>query len=424
MGTRGSVMFSTDPSPTAHRIRVIAIAVLGLTTTFALLFLSLNPAVEAGARPTPDDVAAARDVWQQLTDRTDEDEPRRVRVDNAAIRGVSALASDATGSARFDGGIEGGVLSGTMSLALPAGLWINASVTATGEHVRFPDYSLKIGRVRFPEFAGRWAAEFGRWVLRWKGVDIPPLDTMVRRMDVGPNAVLAELAIPHDRGAMRGLIAASGASVDEALLRDIYCRIASDRSKSSAPDLSALVRNTFDRSHATASAEYSRAAFVALSLLVVGDTAESLSPQAAAVRKDCPRPSEPVLLQGRADLAMHWTLSAGLTAVLGQEAASSLGEWKELNDSLADGSGFSFVDLAADRAGMKAALRALDDSTLSGEMSKLSRATEDELLPRALLETPEGLTDAAFIDRFGALDNARYLRAVASIDRVLAQKDR
>src|SRR5690606_24469636 len=142
------------------------------------------------------------------------------------------------------------------------------------------------------------------------------------------------LALPNNSGMVGGLISASGTSLDNPLVGAIYCRMASAQRTDPARTLPELVRRAFDKAHAAESEAYSRAALVALSLFVVGDQAESLAPKAAALTKACPRPGDAVLLQQREDLAKHWAFSAGLTAVLGGEASASLGEWKELHDSL------------------------------------------------------------------------------------------
>ena len=79
------------------------------------LFVSFEPAVESPERPTARDIAAARAAWEQLKATKGATAAKRIRVDNAAIRGIAALASDATGYARFEGGIRRGVLSGKAS---------------------------------------------------------------------------------------------------------------------------------------------------------------------------------------------------------------------------------------------------------------------------------------------------------------------
>ena len=412
-------MTARSPSPWFRRIRRLAIAVLLPAALIAVLFIGISPAVEPYPRPTAQDVAAAREIWSQLK-ATKNPGSKPIRIDNTAIRSLSALASDATGMARFAGRVDGGVLDGKASISLPLGLWVNAGVSVTGRHSGFPVYRLKVGRVSFPPLIGRWFAEFGRWVLRLNGADIPPLDAMVRRVSINEHDVLAELALPDKTGVVGGLISAGGKSLDDPLVSAIYCRIANAQQAAPVRTLPELIGRAFDNAPANESVEYSRAALVALSLFVVGERAESLAPKAVILAKACPRPGRAVRLQQREDLAMHWAFSAGLTAVLGGEASASLGEWKELHDSLPDGSGFSFVDLAADRSGMQIALRALDPITAGRTIAELRQATEEDLLPQGLLHNPEGLSDASFIDRYGGLDRERYRQAVVSIDRALA----
>ena len=73
---------------------------------------------------------------------------------------------------------------------------------------------------------------------------------------------------------------------------------------------------------------------------------------------------------------------------------------------------------------MRTALRALDPDTAESTATELSRATEDDLLPQTLLRAPEGLPEAAFVDRFGSLDQENYRRAIAAIDQALARESR
>ncbi|MGZ0654294.1 hypothetical protein ACWPKO_18320 [Coraliomargarita sp. W4R53] len=93
-------------------------------------------------------------------------------------------------------------------------------------------------------------------------------------------------------------------------------------------------------------------------------------------------------LQGRHDLALHFALSAGYCESLGSEWAKSLGILKENMDARRGGSGFSFVDLAADFAGVEFALR-LQDGRL--DLKDLSQIQINDLLPNL-----EGLEEGIF----------------------------
>ncbi|HEY6815780.1 MAG TPA: hypothetical protein VI168_09600, partial [Croceibacterium sp.] len=265
----------TDPRPTKLRryARRAALALAMLMAGFAALFVSLDPTVAAPSRPTSRDIAAARAVWQQLALARGADVGRRVRVDDTAMGSIAALANDATGLARFDGGIARGVLLGEASVPLPAGLWINVSASAAGEHVGFPEVSLKVGRVRFPLVVGRWAADLLRARLEREGVPLPPLDQMIRRVEIDRREVIADLVLPQESGLVRGLISARAPRLDEPLVGRIYCRIAAAQRTAPVRDLPGVVALAFDPTHAVAGEDFNRAAFVALAFAVVGEKA-------------------------------------------------------------------------------------------------------------------------------------------------------
>ncbi len=74
----------------------------------------------------------------------------------------------------------------------------------------------------------------------------------------------------------------------------------------------------------------------------------------------CPDNPGNVKLAGRSDLRKHFIVSAALQLLSDSGLGNAVGEFKELLDSIRGGSGFSFVDLAADRAGVRFAEMALD----------------------------------------------------------------
>ena len=90
---------------------------------------------------------------------------------------------------------------------------------------------------------------------------------------------------------------------------------------------------------------------------------------------------------GRKDLAQHFFLSAYLTTIAGRKAAEAAGLGKELLDAQG-GSGFSYVDLAADLAGIAFAERVLADRRAIGLLAKQFRVTD--YMP-SIDALPEGL---------------------------------
>lgn len=278
---------------------------------------------------------------------------------------------------------------------------------------------MRAGRLKLPVWAGRWVAEVGRWVVRWKGAPLPPLDRLVRKVAIDRQELVAELDLPKRSGLVDGIMRAQGAQVGARLVARIYCSIAGLQRRSPVAGLAPQIRRAFEGSAAPDAESYNRAAFVALALFVVGRRAEFLAPAALGRTRACGRPAEPILLSNRPDLAKHWTLSAALGATLGDGAAAALGEWKELSDSLPSGSGFSFMDLAADRSGLHAARRAIEPRSAAAAARELATVTEEQLFPIAFLAAQEGLSERQFITRYGSVDAAEYRATVQWIDREL-----
>jgi uncharacterized protein YfiM (DUF2279 family) len=336
------------------------------------------------------------------------------------LDGVAALTSH-IGRARTDANVSAGVLTVNASYPLAGGWWLNTSATVSGKHRGFPDLKLRAGRISLPQIAGKWAAELGRRIAQAKGVRLPPLDEMVTELSVEQEELVAAIRLP-DQGAMfDALIAAGGTGTNNRLVNEIYCHLAASQRGDPVTQLPLLVRRAFGGAPGRQAETYNRAAFVALALYVVGKRAYPLASSTEQAVKSCGKPAVSISLHDRSDLAKHWTLSAALQAVLGNDSATAFGEWKELADSLPSGSGFSFIDLAADRSGLRVARLGVDERSADAIARRLASATEDDLLPKQLLRAEEGLAEAAFVHRFGTIKAENYKAAVVWIDRELSR---
>lgn len=121
-------------------------------------------------------------------------------------------------------------------------------------------------------------------------------------------------------------------------------------------------------------------------------------------------------LRGREDLARHFAISAGITALSDSRLSDAAGLFKELKDSQG-GSGFSFADLAADRAGTRLAELALNpDFSLQAQQILMSTKSESVFMPD-IRQLPEGLQEREFTDFYQDLDNHAYRDLRAEIER-------
>jgi hypothetical protein len=122
-------------------------------------------------------------------------------------------------------------------------------------------------------------------------------------------------------------------------------------------------------------------------------------------------------MRRRNDLAKHFFVSMHLAALAGSEAARTAGLVKEMADAQG-GSGFSFRDLMADRAGVMFA-----GALLSGRLSLddvASRFTVEAFLP-PLDSLREEMDAEAFKKSFGGLTDPRFMAEVSLIDgRILS----
>ncbi len=122
-------------------------------------------------------------------------------------------------------------------------------------------------------------------------------------------------------------------------------------------------------------------------------------------------------LRNRVDLMQHFSVSAFLAAATGDALALATGLFKEVSDAKG-GSGFSFADLAADRAGVQfGTIAVASESSAQFLQRKMSIIIdEDDYMPD-INNLPEGLHQASFKRRFGTTESARYKKMQHELDR-------
>jgi hypothetical protein len=96
-----------------------------------------------------------------------------------------------------------------------------------------------------------------------------------------------------------------------------------------------------------------------------------------------------------------------------------VGLYKEVADSRG-GSGFSFNDLAADRAGRRLGESAEHPAKALVLQRRVSASAEERLLMPEVADLPESLSERDFIARFGGVNGPGYNRLVAEIDTRIA----
>jgi hypothetical protein len=124
----------------------------------------------------------------------------------------------------------------------------------------------------------------------------------------------------------------------------------------------------------------------------------------------------PVYVYKRIDIAQHFMASAAISAAGNRHFADEAGTEKELNDAKG-GSGFSFIDLAADRAGLRfgeiAVSNAENARKLQLEMAKID---DYKAFMPDVTDLPEKMDAQTFKRKFTSLDSPETQALIAQID--------
>jgi len=125
----------------------------------------------------------------------------------------------------------------------------------------------------------------------------------------------------------------------------------------------------------------------------------------------------PAFLYKRVDLAQHFIGSASLAASIDGQVATVLGEEKELNDALKGGSGFSFIDLTADKAGTRFGEAAIASPETARKLQKAMSVVQDyrDFMPDPT-DLPEHMNEEEFKQRYQSTQSEAYQQLSKQID--------
>ncbi|TXJ02222.1 MAG: hypothetical protein E6Q31_02545 [Aquabacterium sp.] len=324
----------------------------------------------------------------------------------------------------------------------PLGAWLNVRVRLQAPPSGPPVLqAVQVGDLSVPPWLARWTAER---LARTRGMDQLAMLALaaIERVRLSPTQVSTTVRWRPELSAQASALLVPPDMV-EALSRYHHqlARLLSEPLQSDDPHraprwdrplstlLPALMATAQQTSLASAlsastphlqdtAARENRAVLVVLGLYVNRVSLATLVPAA----RDWPAlPTRPLTLQGREDLAQHYLTSAALATDLGGRLSDLIGTYKELLDAAPQGrgSGFSFNDLAADKAGVRLGrLAAHDPLTLQSRLA--SAQSESDLLP-TVSDLPEFLTAAQLQQRYGGIDAPAYQALMRDIDQRIAQ---
>lgn len=409
--------------PPRHRWLKASIAVLGFLALLFFLATSSDPWVPDNRAATAEQVELGRETFLAARASREAGKPVPLQLGKAKLEALSAMATQGLAPNRLSVKVEDKALIVTASRPF-LGRWINLRAVTIGRSKGFPDFRVTVGAIPIPSWLLKQVLGVGRRILVQRGIELPQLDELIASTSISKGTVVARVMLPA-AGLMRQAVNNGAPVIDAGEVARIYCRLAADQNSDPDPLFAHQLRRALEQSNGTR--EGNGAALVALAMLTVNKQAGDLVGDAAEKAKDCVAPKGQLTLQGRTDSPKHWALSAALEVTTGSSFTAAMGEWKEQSDSLAknpflarnDRSGFSFVDLATDRAGAFIARKLLDPTRFEETRRKLLKADDEMLLPDAALSLTDGISDAEFAAQYGDTEDHRFDAKVASIDAML-----
>ncbi len=179
--------------------------------------------------------------------------------------------------------------------------------------------------------------------------------------------------------------------------------------------LQPLFLAAYQRSTLENAIEENRALIIAVSSYVNKEELKPYLPISMTIAKHYP-----VFLYQRIDMAKHFVASAALAAAGASALAQMLGQEKELSDAQ-NGSGFSFIDLAGDRAGLKFGKTATASDKSARKLQKAMHDIKDyhAFMPE-VRDLPEKMGSADFKRKFGSIYSPSYQNMLKTIDQRIA----
>lgn len=411
------------------------LAVFAVMAFVAILFLlEPDPSLPEMAAPSPEDIAETRAFVTEVRAVAEGGSVAPIEVTEARAAAVLRVGTRFFPGARGAVGIEDGrvAMAGAIPVTVP-GLgtrWFNGTADAPPFEGRARLDRVTVGGVPLPPDLVVELARVVANVVTGNGAGDIFLNS-ARRLDVTSDALSIALSLDDadKRGFMRGLFGTMrGADMPETELIDSYytaLRAAIDDGTLPAegsylPHLRFVLERVHAESTDTTLANEYTAGVFALSkacgardfMLVVGRLAADPLDAFGDWNRDCLE----VTFNGRIDSRRHFTTAAAIQAASNRGVSVSIGEFKELHDSIGwERGGFDFTDIGANQSGIR-----LSNLVMGGTRADLRRTLDlmqdegDVLIGFA--DVPPIMLRGEFEARFGTIDSPEYRAMITDIE--------
>jgi hypothetical protein len=398
-----------------------------------LLAIERKPLVTETDQQAFDGVGSASEILRRFDPRSLSSETTtKVSVSDAEIsHAIGAVLSRlGTGRGRVQTAEDGVVFQGTAVLPIPEtflGRYLNVEARIAPSDTGLDVSRLSVGSISVPGWVIKPVTIylFDWFMGKGKG---EPTYSSIRSVEVRGDVITVGVQPPAGLVADVKEAAGKALKLDNAqAIRSYYLTLVdTSLSQSAAPVslatyLGPLFAVAQERSQSGDAVEENRALILALAMYFGDSRFQALlSNVKTSDVSDGGFDVAKVKLERRHDWVQHFTTTAAIQVAAGSSVSSLIGEAKEVTDT--DGpSGFSFTDLAADRAGVRFAevATASDASARALQSALAAGAKETDFFPR-VGDLPEGLSEEDFKTRYGDVDSPAYEAVVKKIDARIA----
>lgn len=413
-------------------LRLLILATIACAGVY-ILITEPDPVLPAMPPPDGQDVAEVREVVHQIRAVTEgRAENREVRMQVGDIAAGMRLGARFLPGLRAESRIDQGAVAGQVAIPVPwigGARWLNLSATIPPFERRIAPSALSAGPVSLPPAVSvEVARRLANLVLGRQAGDTILASAEAMRIE-GDTLVFTLQLSAEGRGEVaRGVFGALRGSDMPApeRIEAAHTRIREALDAGILPDEGSFLPHllfTLDLARQGATDEtladdytaaifgLARACGAVNFRLIVGRFAGGTDGDKDRWRKSCDR----VTFGGRVDAKRHFVVAAAIQAASNRGFAVSVGEFKELHDTIDGGSGFDFSDLAANNSGIR-----LSDRMMAAPLAEwpaiIARiGAERDVLAR-LDGLPPRMTDAEFAETFGSVDSPEYADIIARIE--------
>lgn len=414
--------------------KLLLVTFVAGSVSVVLFVLQDAPIVEATGPPTAQDVATTRRLFRTLRRAANSDElaDSHLSVDAAQLNSVFRLGARVIRGLRGNVVISADAVTGQISVPVPwwrRQKWLNvtASVPPFGEQLILDTFT--VGHAKIPPSLGLNLARHAANIIVGDSFGDQVL-TSVAFMDIADQTLTFTVLLDDmgKNGLMRSAFATMRGEENPDLERidRYYVQI---REGIDAGDLPASgsfmphLRFTLQAALAHSTPETFKdeytAAILALAkacgakdfAMIVGGIVFDKSNARRIWTQDC----REVRLNQRIDSRRHFVTAAALQAASNNAVAVSVGEFKELYDTISGAGGFDFTDIAANLSGIHLSdfLMSQSFDTWPGHLARIT--TERDVIV-SFDDIPHLLPEADFKARFGDVDSPAYLEMTAEIE--------